>query len=152
MLNTEDLLTAAREQSGLSDFGDPSFREGLDVLVEAWNHEAKLTLGGMGRVAASTVATLVNRLKVEDYVKANPQLLDAPIAKPTFVFGLPRTGTTVAINLLTADPASRAFLRWEALNPVASALSRCADHGLSRRPAGDDPARSGRRARLERAA
>ena len=50
MLNTEDLLTAGREQSGLSDLGDPSFREGLDVLVEAWNHEAKLTLGGMGRV------------------------------------------------------------------------------------------------------
>lgn len=77
MLNTEDLFTSARAQTGLSDFGDPSFRDGLDVLVGAWNHEAKLMPGGMARVAASTVATLVNRLKVEDYLKANPELLDA---------------------------------------------------------------------------
>lgn len=121
MLNTEDLLAAAREQTGLSDFGDASFRDGLDVLVGAWNHEAKLTPGDMARVAASTVATLVNRLKVEDYLKANPELLDAPVEKPTFVFGLPRTGTTLAINLLAADPARRSFLRWEALSPVPPA-------------------------------
>ena len=121
MLNTEDLLTAAREQSGLSDFGDPSFREGLDVLVGAWNNEAKLTPGGIGRVAASTIATLAQRLRVEDYLKANPTLLDAPIEKPLFVFGLSRTGTTLAINLLAADPARRIFMRWEALNTVPPA-------------------------------
>jgi hypothetical protein len=35
-----------------------------------------------------------------------------------FVFGLPRTGTTLAINLLHADPARRSLLRWEAFNSV----------------------------------
>jgi Sulfotransferase family len=114
MLKSEALLATAAEQTGLSDFGDPSFREGLDVLVGALNTEAKLTEAASGRVGGSIVATLVNRLQVEDYLKSNPELLDAPIDKPTFVFGLPRTGTTLAINLLTADPARRSFMRWEA--------------------------------------
>jgi Sulfotransferase family len=114
MLNKTDLLAAATAQTGLSDFGDPSFHEGLDVLLNALNTEAKLTEAGSGRVGASITATLANRLQVEAYLKAHPELLDAPIEQPTFVFGLPRTGTTLAINLLAADPARRCFLRWEA--------------------------------------
>jgi Sulfotransferase family len=121
MLNSETLIAAAIEQTGLSDFGDPSFREGLDILVNALNSEAKLTEGGMQRLGGSITATLANRLQVEDYLKANPALLDAPIEKPTFVFGLPRTGTTLAINLLTADPARRSFMRWEAFATVPPA-------------------------------
>jgi Sulfotransferase family len=121
MLDSETLLAAAAEQTGLSDFGDPSFREGLDILIGALNTEAKLTEAASGRVGGSIVATLVNRLQVEDYLKSNPDLLDAPIDKPTFVFGLPRTGTTLAINLLTADPARRSFMRWEAFATVPPA-------------------------------
>jgi hypothetical protein len=114
MLNKTELLAAATTQTGLSDFGDLSFHEGLDVLLQSLNTEAKLTEAGSGRVGASIVATLANRLQVEDYLKTHPELLDAPIEKPTFVFGLPRTGTTLAINLLAADPTRRCFLRWEA--------------------------------------
>jgi Sulfotransferase family len=121
MLDTETLLTAARDQTGLSDFGDPTFREGLEVLVKALNSEAKLTEAGEGRVAASITATLAQRLQVEDYLKANPALLEAPVEAPLFVFGLPRTGTTLAINLLAADPAARVFSRWEAFNTVPPA-------------------------------
>lgn len=114
MLNSDLLLAAAAEQAGLNDFGDPSFREGLDVLVKSLNEEAKLSEAALSRVAESITATLANRLRVEDYLKQHPDLLDAPLEKPTFVFGLPRTGTTLAINLLAADPSRRAFLRWEA--------------------------------------
>src|SRR3546814_8755039 len=34
---------------------------------------------------------------------------------------LPRTGTTLTINLLSADPGRRCLLRWEALNPAPPA-------------------------------
>jgi len=121
MLDTETLLAAAREQTGLSDFGDSSFRAPLDLLVHSLNTEAKLTETGSQRVGASIVATLANRLQVEDYLAKNPALLGAPIDKPTFVFGLPRTGTTLAINLLAADPARRIFMRWEAFASVPPA-------------------------------
>lgn len=114
MLNSNALMAAACEQTGLSDFGDPSFRQGLDILVASLNTQAKLTEAGSGRVSGSITATLANRLHVEDYLKTHPALLAAPVEQPTFVFGLPRTGTTLAINLLTADPARRSFMRWEA--------------------------------------
>jgi Sulfotransferase family len=121
MLDSETLIAAAAEQTGLSEFGDPSFREGLDVLLRALNTEAKLTEAGSARVGGSITATLANRLQVEDYLTKHPELLEAPIEKPTFVFGLPRTGTTLAINLLAADPARRCFLRWEAFATVPPA-------------------------------
>ncbi len=113
-LNIDGLVAAARAQTGLTNFGDDSMFVGLNVLVNSLNREAKLTETGMQRVEASIVATLANRLQVEAYLNHHPDLLDAPIEKPLFVFGLPRTGTTLAINLLTADPARRAFMRWEA--------------------------------------
>ena len=64
------------------------------------------------------VSTLANRLRVENYLAQYPELLARPIDRPMFVFGLPRTGTTLAINLLNEDPARRCFLRWEAFNSV----------------------------------
>jgi len=64
---------------------------------------------------------LVNRLRIVDYLKRNPELLQRPVEKPMFVFGLPRTGTTLTINLLGADPMRRCLLRWEALQPVPPA-------------------------------
>jgi hypothetical protein len=121
MLNADALIATARDQVGLSDLGDPSFREGLDVLVGALNNEAQLTERGEMIIAGSITATLANRLRVEDHLKANPHLLEAPIEKPLFLFGLPRTGTTLAINLLTSDPARRHFMRWEAFNTVPPA-------------------------------
>ena len=46
MLNVDELLAAARQQTGLSDFGDNSFQEGLSVFVKALNEEANLTETG----------------------------------------------------------------------------------------------------------
>lgn len=123
MINVNALIAAAQQETGLSEFGDHSFREGLSVLVSALNNEAKLTETGAERVAASITATLAQRLRVEEHLKANPALLDKPIEKPLFVFGLPRTGTTLAINLLAADPERRVFLRWEAFNTVPPAAA-----------------------------
>lgn len=121
MIETAKLLADAKAHTGLDDFGDPAMFEGLEVLVEALNTEAALTASGEQRLAASITATLANRLRVEDYLKANPALLDAAVERPTFVFGLPRTGTTLAINLLGADPARRVFMRWEAFATVPPA-------------------------------
>lgn len=121
MLNINELLAAARQQTGLSDFGDNSFQEGLSILLKALNEEANLTESGQARVGASIQATLAQRLQVEDYLKSHPELLEQPIDKPLFLFGLPRTGTTLAINLLAADPQRRIYMRWEAFNTVPPA-------------------------------
>lgn len=120
-LDSATLIASARQQTGLFDLGDDSILEGLKILVDSLNSEAKLTKAGLQRWEASITATLANRMQVEDYLKTHPHLLERKIEKPMFVFGLPRTGTTLTINLLNADPARRCFLRWEAFNSVPPA-------------------------------
>jgi Sulfotransferase family len=121
ILDATALLAAAREATGLTNLGDDSILEGLGILTASLNAEAGLTEAATGRVATSLTATLANRLQVEDYLAQHPELLERPIEKPMFVFGLPRTGTTLTINLLAADPMRRCFLRWEALASVPPA-------------------------------
>src|SRR4051794_5997374 len=120
-MQLEEILAKARDATGLSDIGDPAALEGLEVLVRASNAEARLSAAGEPRWEAQLVSALANRLRIVDYLKTHPELLERPIDRPTFVFGLPRTGATLTINLLNADPARRCLLRWEALNSVPPA-------------------------------
>ncbi len=117
-MDAEGLLATAREQTGLTSLGDDAILEGLHSLVDALNAEARLTAQGERAFQGIIIGHLVNRMRVEDYLSRYPALLERPVDRPMFVFGLPRTGTTLAINLLNADPARRSFLRWEAFNSV----------------------------------
>jgi sulfotransferase family protein len=118
LINVDEIIAAATAEAGLSTLEDPAILEGLGVYVQALNTEAQLTERGEQSMRKWMVDTLVNRLKVDDHLARHPELLARPIDKPMFVFGLPRTGTTLAINLLHADPARRSALRWEVLDSV----------------------------------
>jgi hypothetical protein len=118
MLDVQDIVQAARARTGLDRLGDDGILVGLHKLVDGLNTEAKLTERGAKAMEAMIVGTLANRLRVEDYLAHHPELLERPVERPMFVFGLPRTGTTLAINLLNQDPARRCLLRWQALNSV----------------------------------
>lgn len=117
-MDPDEIVAAARKQTGLTDYGDEAIIAGLTALTAALDREAKLTERGEAIVKRSLVDTLAGRLRVEDYLAKHPELLGRPVEKPMFVFGLPRTGTTLAINLLHADPARRCFVRWESLDPL----------------------------------
>jgi hypothetical protein len=123
LLNVTDIIDKARIATGLSDLGDPAVLEGLEILVKASTEEAHLSAAGAPRWEANLVDILSNRLLVIDYLKQHPELLERPIDRPLFVFGLPRTGTTLTINLLSADPERRCLLRWESLNSVPPAAA-----------------------------
>jgi Sulfotransferase family len=120
-MRVDEIIEKARAETGLTDMGDPSVMTGLEFLVKASNEEARLSTSGAQRWEGMIVSTLSNRLRIVDHLKHHPELLERPIEKPTFVFGLPRTGTTLVINLLNADPARRCLLRWEALNSAPPA-------------------------------
>jgi hypothetical protein len=64
------------------------------------------------------VTALAARLKTTAYLEHRSELLERPIERPVFVFGIPRTGTTLVSNLLAADPARRSPLTWEIDDPV----------------------------------
>ena len=117
-MQVQELIATAQQQTGLTQLRDDSIMEALNRLVYALNSEAKLNERGAQSVEANLVAALANRMRVEDYLAGHPELLEQPVEKPLFVFGLPRTGTTVLINLLSVDPARRCFLRWEAFDSV----------------------------------
>lgn len=116
-MQAQNVIAAASAATGLSDFGDPAALDGLERLVQSSNEEAQLSLAGAQRWMGNLIGIATNRLRLVDYMKRYPELLERPIEKPMFVFGLPRTGTTLTINLLSADPGRRCLLRWEALNP-----------------------------------
>jgi hypothetical protein len=116
-MNADGLLAGAREQTGLSDFGDDSFREGLDRLVESMETEA--TLNELGQVALPFLVTrlLSTRLQVEDWYRRHPEIDDEPIEAPLIGLGLPRTGSTALSFLLAEDPAARSLRLWESNQP-----------------------------------
>ena len=117
-ISREDVIAQARERTGLTDFGDPAILEGLGLLLKGYAEQARLTERGYASAIETVVAALANRMRVEDWLARHPELLERPIERPLFLFGLPRTGTTLAINLLASDSARRCFLRWEAFDSV----------------------------------
>ncbi|OMC48782.1 hypothetical protein A5742_21730 [Mycolicibacterium fortuitum] len=117
-LTPEALLTAATERSGLEDFGDPAFRERLDVLCTALRDEADLCDTGLAIAFEQLVGNLVNRLRLEALISDHPEIENIEIQRPIIICGLPRTGTTHLHNLLAADPSLRYLPYWESLEPV----------------------------------
>ncbi|CRZ14941.1 sulfotransferase family protein [Mycolicibacterium neworleansense] len=117
-LSPEVLLAAATERSGLDDFGDPAFRERLDVLCTSLRDEAGLSDTGLAIAFEQLVGNLVNRLRLEALIADHPEIEDIAIERPIIICGLPRTGTTHLHNLLAADPALRYLPYWESLEPV----------------------------------
>jgi hypothetical protein len=116
-LDADEIERDARAQTGLSDFGAPAFREGLERLVRSFNEEAELTETGevMQRVRLATL--LASRLRIEDAYRRHPEIEREEIDGPVFVIGLPRTGTTALSQLVAADPQFRSLRMWESSSP-----------------------------------
>lgn len=117
-LVTDELIEEAQRATGLERFDSQSFREGLDVIVADVNQGEERPPELLARLRYGLVKALADRLKVTAALEARPELLNRPITRPVFVFGIPRTGTTLLNNLLAADPHRRSPLKWELDDPV----------------------------------
>ena len=73
----------------------------------------------IGNIAlrSDVLRILRNRLLLERDRSLHPAIAQHQIRAPLFVVGLPRTGTTFLHTLLAADPAHRAPLTWEVMEP-----------------------------------
>lgn len=120
-MTVEEIIAAAGARTGLADIGDPAALDGLQRLLEAYAEEARFTERGAQMAYNDLVDCMAARMKIEAWLKTHPEQLETPVEKPLFVFGLPRTGTTLMINLLASDPASRSFLRWEIYDGIPPA-------------------------------
>jgi hypothetical protein len=118
MTEVDGLLEAVAADAGLDDFGDPSFREGLEALLVSGTTEAGLNDFGRAVFDGTIRAALVNRLRVTDWHARNPSAASDPVDAPIFVVGISRSGTTALSHLLAADPDNRSLLAWEATDSV----------------------------------
>jgi len=116
---TEDaVLREAMQRTGLADFGLDDFHERLRVQLQSLDEDP--FLGPVGRVGAfaDCVRFAANRLRLEDLLRRHPEILDVPIERPIIIVGLPRSGTTHLLNLMSADRRLRSLPYWESLEPV----------------------------------
>jgi len=116
-LNEDSLCTAAMKDTGLSDFGDPYFREGLQELLRSCQQDADLH--PIGRMVARDMITnfLIQRLKLVETRKQEPRIFSQPLVPPLIVTGMARSGTTFIHNLLAGDPDNRAIPQWKLMRP-----------------------------------
>lgn len=117
MTRAAELMDRASAGVGLNDFGETSFREGLEILVRAVEGEARFTDMGALAFDAQIVDLLSCRLQVEDWYARYPEIDDQRIVAPLIGMGLPRTGSTALSCLLAEDPAARSIRNWEAQAP-----------------------------------
>ena len=116
-LEADQLLSKARRQTGLDDFGDDGFQEPLRRLIASLERDGGLTV--LGRIIArdDLVRLLSNRLRVVETCKRHPEIEAGAIERPLFILGLPRTGTSILHELLAQDPANRVPMTWEVMHP-----------------------------------
>jgi len=117
-LYAEDLMSAATMETGLDDYGDRSFVEGLTVFADALRTEAGLTRIGHMITAGDIVRMLTNRLRYQRDIGRHPEILDEKIVAPIIVTGLPRTGTSKLQRMMSADPGVQRLDLWRLLNPA----------------------------------
>lgn len=114
------LIQEAEETTGLSDWGDIPFRDGLEALVDSFNRES-VTFGLRKGVAElereDILRPLQQRLRLLNDRRKNGAIEDEKIIRPIFIVGMPRTGTTHVHRLLSLDPDSRSPAAWEIMFP-----------------------------------
>jgi hypothetical protein len=69
----------------------------------------------VGRALArqDILVALSNRLQMADWFRRHPEIGEQAVARPLFITGLPRSGTSILHELLEQDPAHRVPLSWE---------------------------------------
>lgn len=117
-VNSDALVDRARAVTGLDDFGEGPWRDGLDVLCSSLSTEARMNDTGVAVTEARLENLLRERLRIEDWYRRHPEIAEERVEGPLVIIGLPRTGTSALSNLLAADPSTRSLRAWESGSPT----------------------------------
>ncbi len=114
---TSEMMALAKARTGLSDFGDSGFVEGLEVLRGSLIRDVAYAPADAAGALDLMIRRLENRLRIEDWFRRHPEAESAPIVEPVSICGLPRTGTTALGNMMSLDPQFRSLRAWEQVEP-----------------------------------
>ncbi|HEY1989985.1 MAG TPA: sulfotransferase [Acidimicrobiales bacterium] len=112
------LVAEAVATTGEEDFGGTAWQEGLDILLDSLQQEARLNDLGVEIAGADIANYLATRLAITAWRRDHPEVAAGAIERPLVIVGQPRTGTTILHDLLAQDPALRAPLTWEVDRPM----------------------------------
>ncbi len=114
-LDANALMAAAQKDTGLSNWGDPTFAERFTQVVELIQ-QAGMDTQGQQKAVDNCLWLLSDRLRFfDDHQRYG---LDREVIdKPLFATGEPRAGTTLLHALLSVDPNARALRFWEVMHP-----------------------------------
>lgn len=116
--SADTLIKEIKGMTGLRDFGDEDFQEGLSVLIDSAKNDAHLSYYGRLLLSNLVTSALVSRLRLIAVKKDHPEIFNSPVIPPLFVVGLPRSGTTFLHRLLSSLPEARPIPTWELYEPV----------------------------------
>ena len=116
-LDMESVLTAAKANAGLSDFGPDDFKQRMAVLLNDYNTDVDISNLGRGQMFDDLVRCASNRLLIREREKHTPELPNYQLSPPLAVAGLPRSGTTHLVNLLAADTRFQSLPLWRIQEP-----------------------------------
>jgi hypothetical protein len=116
-MDADRLCDHARQRTGLNDFGDPSVEHPLAPLVASLENEAELHPLGRFLMHMHLRELLETRLRLTaDWRRRQHDF--APVVRPIFITGMPRTGSTFLHELLALDPHNRSPRAWEVMFPL----------------------------------
>jgi Sulfotransferase family len=121
---TDDFIRLARRRTCLEDFGDVDLGEPLRRFLDSCIDDASLSLVGRLATRWDVVRFLSNLLLLRAAERERPAILAEEIARPIFITGLPRSGTTFLHRMMLEDPANRAPLVYETIYPCPPPAGR----------------------------
>lgn len=116
-LTPEALLAESAARTGLSDFGDSAFREGLELLL-AGIRALRLDPACVQTSAYRIGQALDTRALAIQGLKERPEVLERPIREPIIIAGLVRSGTTALHLLMSLDPQFQGPEHWLTVYPM----------------------------------
>ncbi|MGE0878692.1 MAG: sulfotransferase [Acidimicrobiia bacterium] len=114
MRSAEALHGEAVAATGLTDFGNNAYLEGLGVLLAA---TARAPDGVRNAVESNVIRLLIGRLHSQAGWSAHPAAMGNGIVRPVIITGLPRTGTTALHHLLSVDERFQWLPHWITATP-----------------------------------
>ena len=125
-LRAEVLIERARKQAELEDFGDEWFLEPFHTLIDHLNAEGDLVSNDVEMVH-KLVDYLADRLRMQAFVDAHPEVHDERIEVAGVIVGLARGGSTLAQRLLGASPQLTSVYKYDVCAPLPLPGERLGD-------------------------
>ena len=113
-----DALAAARDETGLNDFGKDYSYEPLEAFITLVQSDIQFTRAGFDNFKGMVQRHLVNHLRLQRDLAKHPEILNEDVSDPIMILGMPRTGTTKLQRMISADPQMQKLALWRLLNPA----------------------------------